>query len=221
MSQLLITTIRFPEIKLQTRDAHKLRGFFGDYFQTHSPLLHNHYEDGTAKYKYPLVQYKVVETVPILLGINEGAELLTSLFLKIDHLNIEGKVFPVFSKNIAHQKVPSGIADELFEYRFINYWMALNTLNYKTYTNLAHEERQQMLDKVLQNNLLSFYKGVGIWLNERIMTKGKFEPKTSKFKNQKMIVFEGSFISNAILPDYVGIGKSVSRGFGVIKKMKG
>ena len=57
---LHLTTIRFPEIALRTRDAHKLRGYFGNLFQEHSPLLHNHWEDGTSRYAYPLVQYKVV-----------------------------------------------------------------------------------------------------------------------------------------------------------------
>jgi hypothetical protein len=33
-----------------------------------------------------------------------------------------------------------------------------------------------------------------------------------------MMVFEGEFVANVSLPDYVGIGKSVSRGFGVLKK---
>jgi Cas6b N-terminal domain len=42
---LTLTTIRFPEIHLPVRDAHKLRGYFGEVFRSHSPLLHNHYED--------------------------------------------------------------------------------------------------------------------------------------------------------------------------------
>lgn len=38
--------IKFPEIKLQTCDAHKLLGYFENVFKEHSPLLHNHFEDG-------------------------------------------------------------------------------------------------------------------------------------------------------------------------------
>ena len=85
---LLLSLIRFPEIQLQTRDAHKLRGFFGNYFKEHSPLLHNHYDDGSLRYKYPLVQYKVIDNIPMLIGFNEGARMLTELFLEMKELKI-------------------------------------------------------------------------------------------------------------------------------------
>lgn len=218
MPQLLLTTIRFPEISLETRDAHKLRGYFGEYFKEHSPLLHNHYEDGSSRYKYPLVQYKVIDNTPTLLGINEGSELLTSLFLKIQELTIGTNSYPVYSKNITQHKHEVGLSQELFSYQFINYWMALNTENYKKYMEANDLEKGILLNQVLRNNLLSFFKGVDIWLDKKIMVKGNFSSKTSKFKDQKMLVFSGEFTSNAQLPDLVGIGKSVARGFGTIKQ---
>ncbi len=219
MTQTLTTTIRFPEISLATRDAHKLRGYFGDYFKEHSPLLHNHYEDGSSRYRYPLVQYKVIDQVPTLLGVNEGAELLTSLFLKISQLDIGGEIYPIHSKNIAQQQTQVGVVDELNNYRFSNYWMALNTDNFKQYVKINEEEKRQLLNQVLRNNLLSFFKGVGVWVEEKIMARGNFRERTSKFKDQKMMVFEGDFVSNVALPELVGLGKSVARGFGAIKKI--
>lgn len=219
MTQTLTTTIRFPEISLATRDAHKLRGYFGDYFKEHSPLLHNHYEDGSSRYRYPLVQYKVIDQVPTLLGVNDGAELLTSLFLKISQLDIGGEIYPVHSKNIAQQQTQVGVVDELNNYRFSNYWMALNTDNFKQYIKINEEEKRQLLNQVLRNNLLSFFKGVGIWVEEKIMARGNFRERTSKFKDQKMMVFEGDFVGNVALPELVGLGKSVARGFGAIKKI--
>lgn len=218
MPDLLTTTIRFPEISLQTRDAHKLRGYFGEYFKEHSPLLHNHYEDGTARYKYPLVQYKVIDHIPMLLGLNEGAELLTSLFLQIHEMELAGTAYPLYSKNISQRKVETGVVDDLVGYQFANYWMALNSDNYKEYLRLNAEEQQSKLNRVLRNNILSFFKGVGVWVEDKIMVKGNFRPKSSNFKDNKMMVFEGEFVANVALPSYVGIGKSVSRGFGVVKK---
>lgn len=219
MPQILTTTIRFPEISLATRDAHKLRGYFGEYFKEHSPLLHNHYEDGSSKYRYPLVQYKVINAVPILVGINEGAELLTSLFLKISELDIGGEIYPIYSKNISQQNARAEVVDDLQNYRFCNYWMALNTENYKQYIKVNKDEQGMLLNQILRNNLLSFFKGVGIWVEKKIMAKGNFQSKTSKFKDQKMMVFEGEFVSNVALPELVGLGKSVARGFGAIKKI--
>lgn len=64
--ELLQTIIKFPEIELKTRDAHKLRGYFGKVFREHSPMLHNHFGNGCRRYAYPLVQYKLVGHIPVL-----------------------------------------------------------------------------------------------------------------------------------------------------------
>ncbi len=220
MPQVLTTTIRFPEIQLQTRDAHKLRGFFGDYFKKESPLLHNHYEDGSSKYRYPLVQYKVIEQVPVLMGFNEGADLLTTLFLKIKELDIAGVNYPVYSKNIAQQQSDIGVAEDLNSYLFQNYWMALNSENHKVYLKSNASEQVSMLNQILRNNILSFFKGVNIWVENKILVKGYFKAKKSNFKDNKMVVFEGKFVSNVMLPEFAGLGKSVARGFGSVKKIQ-
>lgn len=218
MPQILSTIIRFPEISLQTRDAHKLRGYFGEYFKEHSPLLHNHYEDGSSRYRYPLVQYKIIDEVPVLVGYNEGADLLATLFLKIKEINIEGNIIPIFSKNISQKSEEIGVIDELITYTFCNHWMALNSENHKVYINSTSDEQHHMLNQILKGNILSFFKGMGIWLDDKIMVKGNFKPKTSKFKDQKMMVFEGNFVCNMALPEFAGLGKSVARGFGALKK---
>ncbi|MBL7127531.1 MAG: DNA repair protein [Ignavibacteria bacterium] len=217
---ILTSTIRFPEINLLTRDAHKLRGYFGDLFKEHSQLLHNHFEDGTQIYKYPVVQYKVVKGVPMLVGINEGAELLTSLFLKIKELNIENKIYPVYSKNIENKNCETGLTNELHEYEFETLWMALNQYNHKRYIKLKKEKQKndisKLLDGILTGNILSFFKSINYHASENILIKSDLIEKKTSFKNKSMIAFKGKFTTNVLLPDYIGIGKSVSRGFGCI-----
>lgn len=216
--QIEHTTLKFPEIQLHPRDAHKLRGYFANLFRERSPLLHNHFEDGSLRYKYPLVQYKVVDSVPILLGLNEGAALLTEMFLKVSELKIDNVVYPVLSKNLDHFHVEVNLDNQLHTYQFANLWMALNTDNYERYTSKrSSAEKQELLNTVLRNNLLSFFKGVNIWIDAPVMVKGVFEERKTHFKGQTMLAFSGQFVTNALLPDLVGIGKSVSRGFGTIK----
>ena len=216
---LRICQIQFPEIELRTRDAHKLRGYFGDLFKEHAPLLSNHFEDGSFRYRYPLVQYKVIRKTPMLIGINEGAELLTQLFLRIDHLDIDGKTFPVNTKNISQQQERIGFSEELVEYKFNTLWMALNQENFKKFSSLKDQkEESKMLDKLLVSHVLGFFKNIDLYLepDERLIAKGKLQQKTTRFKDQKMLGFTGTFMINALLPDHIGIGKSVSRGFGTI-----
>lgn len=219
--QLQITKIKFPEIKLQTRDAHKLRGYFGNLFKEHSPVLHNHYEDGRFRYRYPEIQYKVIKKIPTLIGINEGADLLPKLFLKIKKIDINGQQFPVNAKNIECKAVEIGFSDSLQEYEFTTLWMALNQQNYPKYQNLkSAKEKEEMLNSILVGHILSLFRNTGIELqpNERLMAKVDLREKSTRFKENKMIVFSGKFIVNALLPDEVGLGKSVSRGFGTIKR---
>lgn len=214
--QITQTTIQFPDIQLQTRDAHKLRGYFGNLFMEHSPLLHNHYDDGSSRYAYPLVQYKVIDRVPVLVGFQEGAELLVSLFLKIRELDIEGQHFPVLAKNIQQKQCELNVNQQLYNYSFKTLWMALNQENFRKYQQLDEIEKEPFLNRQLQNNILSFYKGLSFRTNERIMVITRMEEKQTLFKNQSMLAFAGQFTSNAYLPEWAGIGKAVSRGFGTV-----
>ncbi len=218
MKKIQIAKIQFPEIALKTRDAHKLRGYFGNLFREHSPLLNNHYETGELRYQYPFVQFKVLNGVPNLVALEEGAKLLTQLFLKITELDINGEVFPVMNKNLKSELTEIGYSEELHEYQFQTLWMGLNQKNHSKYLDATDEERKKMLDKILAGNVLSFFKGLDLRLNpeQRLFVKSNLYEKSTKFKDKTMIAFSGSFVVNAHLPVSIGLGKGVSRGFGTI-----
>jgi hypothetical protein len=212
------TIIRFPEIKLHTRDAHKLRGYFGNLFKEKSELLHNHMGNGEFRYAYPQVQYKVIDQVPTLVGIKDGALLLPELFLKIRELKIGDTIIPVHQKNIEAKQIDIGATDGLQEYEFQTLWMCLNQKNHQRYVNSTLAEKQQLLKRILTGNMLSFYKGMEHFIEERIEVSLQIREKSTKFKNTTMLAFHGRFDANVRLPDYVGLGKQVARGFGTIKK---
>lgn len=217
MTTLPITQIQFPEIKLPTSAAHQLRGYFGNLFREKSPLLHNHYEDGRVMYRYPLVQYKVLDGTPTLLGINDGASLLVELFLKIHTLHIQGKDYPVWQKNIRSGQMPIGVVtDELYEYEFKTLWMALNQDKHRLYLQTDEPERKHLLNRLLCANMLALSTGVGHRETQTIVVKGRFSEKRTRFKDQEMLAFAGSFVTNMQLPEGIGVGKSVSRGFGTV-----
>jgi hypothetical protein len=211
------TIIRFPEIQLATRDSHKLRGYFGNLFKEQSPLLHNHLESGEQLYQYPVVQYKVLQSVPTLVGLNEGADLLIQLFLKIKNIAIDGKNYPVLQKNIESRQVTIGLSDDLHHYRFETLWMALNQQNYAAYMKEDEPQQSRHLKAVLVGNMLSFYKAMSYQVPDKIMANLQVTAqKETQFKNNTMLAFEAAFVTNALLPSFVGLGKSVARGFGTI-----
>ncbi len=210
------TIIQFPEIELKTRDAHKLRGYFGNLFKEKSELLHNHMGNGELRYEYPKVQYKVINNTPTLVGIGEGAELLPELFLKIRELNIDGKVYPIHQKNIEARQVEPGAAVAPISYKFETLWMALNQKNHVLYNESNRLEQEKLLKKILIGNCLSFFKSMDVFVETTLQVQASFSEKSTRFKNNKMVAFEGMFEINAKLPNYIGLGKQVSRGFGTI-----
>ncbi|HNM25500.1 MAG TPA: CRISPR-associated endonuclease Cas6 [Saprospiraceae bacterium] len=221
-THLPISTISFPEIRLPQRAAAQLRGFFGQYFQEHSPLLHNHYEDGRLRYAYPLVQYKVLGGMPVLVGIQEGAQLLAELFFRIKTLRIGAREYPVMERDIAFRNVTAGLSDQLTDYHFCSLWMPLNQENYAEYQQKNVDEKRAMLARILTGNILSFYKGIQLFLppEARILTTVRPEEvRLTGFKDQLMTGINGGFTTNALLPDWIGLGKSVSRGYGAIERI--
>jgi hypothetical protein len=216
---LPLSRISFPEIRLPQRASAQLRGFFGDYFREHSPLLHNHYADGRLRYQYPLVQYKVLGGVPVLVGLQEGAKLLAELFFRIQTLHIAGREYPVMERDIAYKNVPVGWSDTLHDYRFCSLWMPLNQQNYPEYQQKDEIARRAMLGRILTGNILSFFKGIDLYLPEeqRIMVSVRpREERLTGFKDQLMTGITGDFTANVLLPDWIGLGKSVARGYGTI-----
>lgn len=214
------TIIRFPEMELLTRDSAKLRGFFGNFFMKESPILHNHYEDGSLRYKYPLVQYKVINKIPHLVGFEEGASLLQSLFLRITEINIDDREYQINSKNITVTDEELKLEDDISFYKFVTLWVALNQKNFTQYTNCKNIlEKEIMLEKILTGNILSFYKAFDFRVSEKIIVKLNFQERDTTFKNKDLIGFNAVFATNAQIPNLCGIGKSVARGYGTIIKV--
>ncbi len=206
-----------PDISLKTRDAVKLRGYIGNLFMERSPLLHNHLEDGNLRYKYPFVQYKVIEGEPFIVGLEEGAALLRELFMEIKELVIDDTRYRITEKFLGSDVRYTGVDDQLHSYRFVTNWMALNEENFKKYKDTRHSlERNDMLTKILTGNILSMFKALGHHEEGKIMALMEVRGDHSNFKENRMLTFKGDFTTNVLLPPLCGLGKAVSRGFGTI-----
>lgn len=214
------TTLTFPEISLNTRDGHKLRGYIGSLFREHSPLLHNHFADGKLRYAYPLVQYKVLDRTPYIIGLGEGSQLLTQLFLQVRELQIGDRRFPVHHKHIHNQELDPGVRNELFHYRLLTPWIALNQANYQQYRQLSETDIPGFLEVKLRNHLITFLKAMGAPLDQQVLVQADLAETRVQFKNQQHSAFVGTFSSNTLLPDHIGIGKSPSRGFGTLAQVR-
>ncbi len=83
-----LTTLRLQLARpLRAGEAPALRGFFGRQFEE-EVLMHNHGPNDELIYQYPRIQFKVLDRVACLIGLNEGGELLQNLWLNIDQTRI-------------------------------------------------------------------------------------------------------------------------------------
>ncbi len=216
-------TLYFNSIKLNPSQTHKFRGYVGNMFSEYD-LIHNH-DPITGKhiYRYPLIQFKIIDNTPCIIALTEDAvQIFTKIFMTMDEINIEGRIIPVHEKDLKIETVKYGFSQETFMYEFITPWIGLNQNNYRRYIQLnTQNKKDDLLKRILIGNILSMSKYLGTHLtaDQRIITQIQLKQAKVTLKGKQMIGFKGMFKTNFLLSDFLGLGKSVSRGFGTIKKM--
>ena len=185
-------------------------------------LFHQHREDGKLNYCYPLIQYNIINRECLIIGIQEGAKLLTNLDLVEKTIALRKQEYTIISEEIKFYNISMNVIHSLVVYSFLTPWLALNEKNYEKYQRLGSlTKRNGMLEKILIGNIISMSKGLGYTIPGPIEANIiKIREVQTSLKGNLMLGFLGTFSVNFDIPDYWGIGKSVSRGFGTVVKSK-
>lgn len=203
--------------KLQS-GPNKIRGYIGNTFKEY-PLLHNHYSNDKYLFSYPLIQYKVIDGNVLILGIDEGADLIKDINPQINSLSLD-KEYKIVEKQLIEKQVDIKPSSQEKHYKFVTPWLGLNTKNYPKYMALkTWKEKKELINKILVGNLLSMSKGLGIIVNKKLYAKTHFDTKQVQYKSVYMTAFTGEFKIHYDIPDYFGLGKGVSHGFGCVKQI--
>lgn len=211
-----ISILKYSDLKLDLRDSEKLRGYIGNkYIET--DILHNHTQTGYI-YRYPLTQYKVIDSVPMIIGIGEASEIVKNIAIDCEDINIEGTVFASVNREITTKFCNYNETDDYISYEFISPWIALNQENIVKYRNSSDMEKETMLKKILIGNIISMSKGLEYTVKKELFCWINLVPVNVNLKNKNLIAFKGEFKVNFDMPNYLGLGKSVSRGFGTFKR---
>lgn len=210
--------VKFTDLELQTRDAHKIRGFFGNKYKDNE-MMHNHGEKGFI-FEYPKVQYKVIGNTPMIIGLQEGCKTILNVGTMEDEMVLDGKSYETFQKEAKWEKVEVTSTEDYVEYDFVTPWIALNQKNIDQYNRASLMEKENILKKILIGNIISFSKGIGYTVDRQLQVWLDVKEVEVQLKGIAMRGFKGKFKVNFQLPQYVGIGKSVSRGFGTVSKSR-
>lgn len=181
-------------------------------------LFHNHIDD-SFRYSYPLIQYKSIDGKATIVCVNDGMDE-TSRILALNNqtINIGGKNATMILEKFDTQEAELTINDVFLRYK-LNTWLPFNPENFNIYKNTTSLIcKIELLQKILTGNILSMAKGLGIVLDDtlEVVITRLSDPKTVKHKGASLFAFDVEFITNTELPQYIGIGKGVSKGFGVV-----
>ncbi len=219
INRISVLTIQFSN-PLSLNEIPFFRGAIISKVPRELTLFHNHEAVG-LRYRYPLIQYKRIGGKAAIVCIGEGTDAIGNFFLNADfnlrvgnseqHLELE----KVDAKQVLIQPWQSK-----FQYT-LRKWLPLNKENYEQFMRLEGlAEKVLFLQKILIGNILSMCTGLGIHIEENILCEVTFlsEMHIYKYKGVKMAGFDLEFKTNLSLPDYIGLGKGTSIGYGMVHK---
>ena len=215
------TSIKSVVLKLNTdkpvrKTPYQVKGVFIRHFKNELivPML-----NGSNRYKflYPRVQVKILNEQIYIIGIKEGFIPVVSIAEKVKKLNFGNITFDVESFELLESKNNFISSQQVISYSFLTPWIALNHMNQGAYKKSNDMEQSLFLNKLIGQNIVFLANELNLSLEKNIYTKleiSELLPKKVDEKNWGS--FEGGFKTNCILPNYIGLGNGITRGFGSI-----
>lgn len=220
MEPTFVTTLKFEET-LNDTEIRCFRGAMIDLVGRENAFFHNHLEGQRLAYSYPLVQYKRIDGKLAIVGMASASASVMQLASKFPcSLKIGRKIiaFHIHNCDMQAYRPITEVKPKLYS---IKEYIALTDENFKKYnTMLALTDKLTFLENILVGNILSFLKGIDYHAEEQIFCAiTEFaEPYQKYYKGVHFSVFDLKFVSNIELPSGIGLGKSSSVGFGVLRK---
>ncbi len=217
---------KFPEVKTVVvrlitdkpvrKTPYQVKGVFMRHFPDDSiiPMLDGSYRE---QFLYPRVQVKILNEQIYVVGIGEGVEPVLSLAEKLEFLDFGNITFQVHDTDVEAHNNRFHPVEKLIRYRFVTPWVALNQTTGSRFRFLNNVDRVNFLNRLLGQNIVFMAREMGMELEENIFTKISL---TSLFPRpvdeNNWGAFDGEFRANFILPNYLGIGNGITRGYGTI-----
>ena len=184
-------------------------------------LFHNHTENGVS-YHYPRIQYKRIHQKAAIVCVKEGIKAIVELFCAGNyHYRIGERDVDMLIESINTYETDIDFCEEPRHYRLLN-WLPLNSENYKEYQSIeVLAQRILFLEEKLIGNLLAFFTEMGFRADKQIdlHITNITGQRLARYKGVKLMAFDVEFKANLALPQYIGIGKSSSVGYGTLTKI--
>ena len=204
--------VRFSIEELRTYLAEELNSY---------KALHKD-NSGSFIHRYPALQCKMIKNALMVVGINEGADVLERISRSRQKI-LPGEITcSIVARDTGIREEPFGISGIMTTYEFLTPWLALNQQNTKKFYELEGKpERDAFLMKILSGGLLILSKSLGYQPPGPVICEEKVRFRKDWIDNKSVMVFVGKFRTNLRIPDYLGMGQSISLGFGTVRQIPG
>jgi len=172
-------------------------------------------------HRYPVVQCKQIKTTLLTVGLAQGADFLYQLSSGKTSIATGPDACTIVSRDLEIREEEFGIADEPATYEFQSSWLALNQQNAKKFYDLTGKpERDAFMHKILTGHLATLAKSLDYTPAVPITCEAKVRFRRERIDRENLIVFYGKFTTNLRIPDYLGIGQSISQGYGTVRRVE-
>jgi hypothetical protein len=165
---------------------------------------------------YPLVQYKIIRGSPLIVAVNEGCDLLWEIYDALDEIN-EKSPYKITERRIIDRVASLGPCEPRLKYRFLTPWLAISEME----LNKLKNDPQQMsrtLSAILENNLVTLARNFQVQMDRQLSVSINIKSENIVQKETGIAGLFGTFYTNFELPQFLSLGKGVSRGFGTAKQ---
>lgn len=202
--------------------ASSARQFFSD--QYHHPFFHHHTPNGRSIVRGAKIQFKLINQELCLLGVGEEGVAFMQSFQWPEEIKIRlGST--MHTVLMTYKSLKTDLAQfssvSPLIYRTISPYLPLNQQAYSQFKGMPESAQRLFIEKRLADHILSAAKWCGIWVRHQITTNLIQMRLFRPIKVKESLTFVGMnimFETNTEIPNFMGIGRFVSRGYGTVVK---
>ena len=215
MNLKIFTIILDPVDPIQFSIA-EIRAYFTVKLEEYT--VFNKSNDNGFIYRYPVMQCKQIKNRLLVIGISQGAALLEQLSHERNEIFSGKNTCTILERDTAIRNEEFGISGTTHTYEFLTPWLALNQQNAKKFYDLKGKpERDAFISRILIGNFETLAKSLDYKISVPITCDAKIRFRIDWMGRENVMVFLGKVRTNLRIPDYFGMGQSVSQGFGTMK----
>ena len=173
-------------------------------------------------HRYPAIQCKQLKSGLMAVGVCQGADYLHRLSEGNTAIADAATRCTIVARDRDVRKEEFGIDGRDHDYEFATPYLALNQQYAKKFYDLnGKPARDAFMQKILASHLSVLAKSLDYSPGIPVTCTAHLKFERQRIDRENVIVFLGKFTTNLAIPDYLGIGQSVSGGYGTIRRISG